>query len=147
MICPECKKTHNQTERVPDGNTKCFECGYEDSTKAWAEWNNWNKMNDKRETEQFDKEFDAKCDMAKASLPHPLLNPDSTHYQMVDGVEAIERMEQMYTVEDRMAWAKISAMKYRLRIGNKDNAEKEAVKIRGYEAYYKYLQEKLNETK
>ena len=72
---------------------------------------------------------------------HPLLNPDSPHYKMVDGVEAIERMEQMYSTEDLMGWAKISAMKYRLRIGNKDDVLKEAVKIAGYEAYYKYLED------
>ena len=62
---------------------------------------------------------------------------------MVDGVEAIERMEQMYSVQDLMAWAKISAMKYRLRIGNKDEIARENIKIKGFEAYYKYLKESL----
>ena len=42
---------------------------------------------------------------------HPLLNPESNHYQMVDSVEAITRMEQMYSNEDLMAWAKLNAMK------------------------------------
>ena len=90
----------------------------------------------------FDKQFDEMVEVATASrprIPHPLLNPDSKHYQMVDGVEAIERMEQMYSVEDLMAWAKISAMKYRLRIGKKDETGKEVTKILGFEAYYKYL--------
>lgn len=72
-------------------------------------------------------------------MSHPLLNPESTHYQMVDGVEAIERLEQMYTKEELATWAKITAMKYRLRIANKDDINKEAVKINGYEAYYTYL--------
>jgi len=72
---------------------------------------------------------------------HPLLNPESKHYSMVDDVEAIERMEQMYSVEDRMAWAKLTAMKYRLRIGNKDDVAKEAEKIATYEAYYRYLKD------
>lgn len=75
-------------------------------------------------------------------MTHPLLNPDSPHYQMIDGVEAIERMEQMYSTSDLLAWAKITAMKYRLRIGNKDDPSKEVVKINGYEAYYKYLSKK-----
>lgn len=70
---------------------------------------------------------------------HPLLNPESTHYGMCDGVEAILRLEQMYTTEELMAWSKISAMKYRLRIGNKDAPEKEVAKIRTFEAYYQYL--------
>ena len=71
--------------------------------------------------------------------PHPLINEDSPHYAMFDNVESIERMEQMYTHEELKAWAKISAMKYRLRIGNKDNPEKEIKKIKTFEAYYKYL--------
>ena len=95
--------------------------------------------------DKFDKEFDNKRAMAKASMPHPLLNPESQHYAMVDGVEAIQRMEQMYSEEELAIWAKITAMKYRLRIGNKDDAEKEAVKIRTYEAYFKYLYERINE--
>ena len=97
--------------------------------------------------EEFDTQFDDMLQKAEASLPHPLLNPDSKHYQMIDGVEAIERMEQMYSLEDRMAWAKINAMKYRLRLGNKDEVLKEAIKILGYEAYYKHLQGQIVETK
>ena len=58
---------------------------------------------------------------------------------MIDGVEAIVRMEEMYSTEDLMAWAKLTAMKYRLRITAKDAVESEAEKIRTYEAYYDYL--------
>jgi len=74
-------------------------------------------------------------------MTHPLLNPDSTHYQMVDGIEAVERLEQMYTKEELATWAKITAMKYRLRIANKDAVEKEAQKIKTFEAYYTYLKD------
>ena len=77
----------------------------------------------------------------KLNSSHPLKNPDSKHYQMIDGVEAIERLEQMYSKEELAIWAKITAMKYRLRITNKDAVEKEATKIRGFEAYYKYLEQ------
>ena len=90
----------------------------------------------------FDTEFDEKLKQVAKEARHPLLNPDSPHYQMIDGVEAITRMEQMYSTEDLMAWAKITAMKYRLRIGNKDDVVKEATKIAGYEAYYDYLKER-----
>ena len=76
--------------------------------------------------------------------PHPLLNPDSKHYTMVDGVEAIERLEQMYSQHELAIWAKITAMKYRLRMGHKDGIHKEAHKIETYEAYYKYLEDKIN---
>ena len=73
---------------------------------------------------------------------HPFLNPDNQHYAMIGGVEAIEEMEKMFTREELMAWAKLTAMKYRLRIGNKDEPEKEVKKIKEYEAYYKYLETK-----
>ena len=69
---------------------------------------------------------------------HPLINSDSPHYKVVD-VEAIELMEKIFTVEELKAWAKITAMKYRLRIGKKDNIEKEVKKIKTYEKYYDYL--------
>ena len=76
-------------------------------------------------------------------MKHPLLNPDSPHYLMVDGVEAIERMEQMYGTLELMNWSKLTAMKYRLRIGKKDSVESDAKKIATYEAYYEYLGSKL----
>lgn len=74
-------------------------------------------------------------------MKHPLLNEDSSHYTMIGGVEAIELMEKMFTREELMAWAKLTAMKYRLRIGDKDAPDKEVKKIKTYEAYYKYLKE------
>lgn len=89
-----------------------------------------------------DRAFEAIEQKQILEIQHPLLNPDSAHYSMVDGVEAIERMEQMYSTPDLMAWAKISAMKYRLRIGLKDHADKEIKKIKTFEAYYKYLAQK-----
>lgn len=75
-----------------------------------------------------------------AKPKHPLLNDESKHYEMIGGVEAIEEMEKMFTREELMAWAKLTAMKYRLRIGKKDAPEKEIKKIKTYEAYYKYLE-------
>lgn len=78
---------------------------------------------------------------------HPLLNPNSSHYSMVDGVEAVTRLEQMYTKEELAIWSKITAMKYRLRIANKDEVTKEAEKIVTYEDYYKYLIKGLDDDK
>lgn len=80
------------------------------------------------------------CKEKLDSSKHPLKNPDSKHYDMVDGIEAVDRLEQMYSREDLMVWAKISAMKYRLRICNKDDVSKEATKIKTFEAYYKHLE-------
>ena len=75
---------------------------------------------------------------------HPLHNQDSSHYH-ITGDEAISLMEAMYTTEELMAWSKITAMKYRLRIGKKDNPDKEIVKIKTYEDYYEYLQNQTKE--
>lgn len=88
------------------------------------------------DSEKYDSDSSNDC------AEHPLLNPDSSHYAMADGVEAIQRLEQMYSKEELQNWANISAMKYRLRIGNKDDVAKEARKIKTFEDYYLYLEEK-----
>jgi len=73
---------------------------------------------------------------------HPLLNPDSKHYNMFDGLESIEILEAVMTTEELMAWCRGNIYKYRLRLGNKDDVSKEVKKIQTYEAYYKYLEAK-----
>jgi hypothetical protein len=69
---------------------------------------------------------------------HPLINPDSTHYTIM-GDNFIDIIERMFTREELMAWAKITVWKYRARIGNKDDIDKEIKKIKTYEDYYNYL--------
>lgn len=103
-----------------------------------------NICKENKEPTPEDKAFEAIECKQKECQVHPLLNPNSTHYQMVDGVEAIERMEQMYSTEELMIWAKMTAMKYRLRIGKKDDVTKESIKIDTYEAYYTYLKDKCH---
>ena len=75
------------------------------------------------------------------SNTHPLINKSSPHYQLIGGDEAIEVMEKIFTTEELMAWAKITVMKYRLRVGNKRQIEatSDLKKIETYENYYKYL--------
>ena len=75
-------------------------------------------------------------------MKHPLKNEESRHYVMVDGVESIDLFEMMYTTEELMAWAKITAMKYRMRVGKKDTVLKEIKKMNTYEDYYEYLSKK-----
>jgi len=75
---------------------------------------------------------------------HPLINGDSPHYQMVDGVESVLLMESMFTTEELMAWAKITSYKYRFRIGKKDDNSKDIKKMQTYEAYYKALSGKMS---
>lgn len=129
LECPNCGGNNISTERRPDGDSKCS-CGFSDKTHGFI------AVDEKR---FFKQEY-----MLPLASQHPLLNPDSPHYSMVDGIESIERMEQMYTVEELMVWAKITAMKYRLRIGKKDDVSKESKKIETYEAYYSYLKGKAN---
>ena len=81
-------------------------------------------------------------DKEQENNKHPLLNPNSKHYDQPDGREGIELLESMFTTEQLKSWALITAMKYRLRIGRKDDGEKELLKIKTYEDYYKYLSEK-----
>jgi hypothetical protein len=78
------------------------------------------------------------------TIDHPLINDESPHYEMLGGVQSIELMEMMFTTEELMAWAKITAMKYRLRVGKKvgNHAEQEVNKIRTFENYYRYLEKK-----
>ena len=75
-------------------------------------------------------------------MTHPLINSDSRHYQMVDGVESIRLMESMFTREEMMIWAKITSYKYRFRLGKKDDDLKDIKKMKTYEDYYKWLADK-----
>lgn len=73
---------------------------------------------------------------------HPLLNPNSTHYQLWSGVESIELIESYLTVDELIGACKFNILKYRLRIGKKDDLEKDMTKIKTYEDYLAYLQAK-----
>lgn len=75
-------------------------------------------------------------------MTHPLINSDSRHYQMVDGVESISLMESMFTIEEMMIWAKITSYKYRFRLGKKDDDLKDIKKMKTYEDYYRWLADK-----
>ena len=132
-------------------NTVCHRCGktlpYESRINIginfWACPECWVLSPNQLEPTAEDEAFEEIERRQQAGIVHPLLNPESKHYSMVDDVEAIIRMEQLYSTEELMVWAKITSMKYRLRIGNKDDVLKEAKKIETYEAYYMYLKEKV----
>ena len=85
--------------------------------------------------------------MKRGPNKHPLINPDSAHYQMFDGTETIESMEKLMSTEELMGFARGCAYKYRLRIGSKKqvDATSDLAKIATYEAYYRYLKELHNE--
>lgn len=88
---------------------------------------------------EHEEAYEKTMEITRPECSHPLLNADSKHYEMVGGMEAIEIMESIFTVEELKAWAKLTAMKYRLRIGKKDDPTKEIKKIKTFEDYYQYL--------
>jgi hypothetical protein len=92
----------------------------------------------------FEERFEEQKDKVEKNTPHPLLNPNSSHYAMFDGLEAITILEQIMTVTELLAWCRGNIYKYRLRIGNKGNGASDLKKIETYEAYYKYLKGKLD---
>ena len=134
MYCPECESKHIATERRLNGESKCLTCNFSETTAYFV-------AHQPTQEDVAFKELECKLE---ESFTHPLLNPNSPHYKMADGVEAIERMELMFSTVELLHWAKITAMKYRLRIGNKDGVESDAKKIETYENYYKYLEKKIN---
>ena len=81
---------------------------------------------------------------ARDKLPHPLKNPDSTHYEMFDGLESIDILEKIMTTTELKAWARGSIYKYLFRMGKKktDTSVSDMKKIQTYENYYRYLENK-----
>ena len=134
LECPKCVSNNIKPSRINAENGYCTNCGYADRRFVFEVV---------EEPTAEDRAFDAMAERLHDAIPHPLLNPESKHYSMVDGTEAIEHMEMMFSTVELMHWAKLTAMKYRLRIGNKDDVLKEAEKIKTYEDYYKYLEAKL----
>ena len=53
MKCPNCGIVHNTTERRPNGDTKCFECGFIDKTAAWQLFNEMHPEPQKMELSHF----------------------------------------------------------------------------------------------
>jgi hypothetical protein len=74
-------------------------------------------------------------------MTHPLKNPDSKHYELWGGVDAIDIIEGKLTKEELIGACKFNILKYQLRLGQKDTVEKELVKIKTYQDYLKYLME------
>ena len=75
---------------------------------------------------------------------HPLLDKDKNgnnlndHYYRLKET-AIYTIEKENSVEEVMSWAKITIQKYKLRMGFKDDEEKELKKIEAYKRYYDEL--------
>ena len=91
-------------------------------------------------------DFDSVCEACNAHgvhPAHPLKNPESTHYDIWRGLEAIEIVESVLSHEELVGWAKGNILKYRLRVSKKGD-EKDWIsdlkKIKTYEKYLAYLE-------
>lgn len=67
-------------------------------------------------------------------------NVESTHYEIYPGVEAIDVIKTVLTPEEYMGFLKGNILKYQLRLGKKDNVDKELTKIADYTAEIKELE-------
>jgi len=59
-------------------------------------------------------------------------NKTSTHYELWEGVEAIDIIKQTLTPEEYKGFLKGNILKYQLRLGKKDNTQNEITKISDY---------------
>ena len=137
MKCPKCSSP-SVVEGKVNGYKRCYNCGYEDITAKFLENGDVIEAGD--------------INIMRIKDVHPLLNPDSKHYNMFDGLESIEVLEAIMTTTELMAWCRGNTYKYRLRLASKekDGTIMEGVlsdvkKIQTYESYYKYLKDKKNE--
>ncbi len=65
---------------------------------------------------------------------HPLINPNSPHYD-VGGKTAIEELEERLTVIEMIGFCKANIMKYEYRKAHKGQSESDEVKINTYNNY------------
>ena len=72
-------------------------------------------------------------DEAQPKTDNKVKNPASTHYELWNGTEAIDVIKQMLTPEEYIGFLKGNILKYQLRLGKKDAAEKEMIKIKDYQ--------------
>ena len=80
------------------------------------------------------------CKEKLESSKHPLKNEASKHYELWKDLEVIELIEKVLTKEELIGACKFNILKYRLRVGNKDETGKELQKIKDYENYLKFLE-------
>ena len=80
-------------------------------------------------------------------MENKVKNPQSTHYELWNGCEAIDVLKNSLTEDEYKGFLKGNILKYQLRLGKKDNVDKEIIKIKDYQAELNniLIQETLNE--
>ena len=70
---------------------------------------------------------------------HPLLNPDSPHYDNPGGKPDIWELESRMTISELIGWCKGNINKYDLRKHKKGQLDKDVTKIITFQRYKKFL--------
>ena len=60
-------------------------------------------------------------------------NPNSKHYELWNDFEAIDVIKNILSKDEYIGFLKGNILKYQLRVGKKDNVEKEMEKIKDYQ--------------
>ena len=67
-------------------------------------------------------------------MENKVKNPQSTHYELWNGSEAIDVLKNSLTEDEYKGFLKGNILKYQLRLGKKDNVDSEIIKIKDYQA-------------
>ncbi len=79
--------------------------------------------------------------MIKATMKHPLLNPESAASYDREGEIAIEVFETKFTLLEALAWCKGNIFKYEWRKDAKGEKESDKKKLETFRAYEELLEE------
>lgn len=72
-------------------------------------------------------------------MKHPLLNPNSKHYQKEGCKPAIQELEEQLNIYECLGYARGNIIKYSYRIDQKGQVKSDAEKLKTYEKYFYFL--------
>lgn len=85
------------------------------------------------EEEDFSMFFDLLTDEIIKCDKNKVKNPNSKHYELWHDLEAIDVIKTLLNEDEYVGFLKGNILKYQLRLGKKDNVEKEMEKIKDYQ--------------
>ena len=89
-------------------------------------------FDDNNETTYFDEEELGYFEKVDNKL-NKVKSPNSKHYELWHDLEAIDIIKNTLTKDEYIGFLKGNILKYQLRLGKKDNVEKEMEKIKDYQ--------------
>ena len=72
-------------------------------------------------------------------------NPNAKHYELWEDYEAIDNIKNSLTKKEYIGYLKGNILKYQLRLGKKDNVDRELEKIQDYQNELNFLINKRKE--